>query len=411
MSSSVWEHLLEHPADLDALRVYADSLLEASDGRGELIHVALALEALPDWDPRRDPLAARLRTLRRQYERSWTAPALTALQTGGSWYGLSVELKRGIPAGLSVDARTLLRDAEHVFRLAPISDLRVYAVRGADLGPLAALGQLSRLRGLELHFGNVSMPSADELRAFFDAVKLDALEALVIDVRDLDTARVLALAPSLPRLQRLTLEPALIPLEQNLSRARTHIGAKGLELLLGAPQLKGLTALRLVRQNLGPAGALLLAEATALRRLELAGNALGSVGVEALARSASRGQLTRLTLAGDTPGVAGLEALAAADLPRLHTLELEGDARLGLEGLEALAQARWAGQLRKLTLAAGGLEVKAMRALAGTPALKDLQVLSLAGNPLGDAGAAALGAASSLPALRRAFGPRLVKTL
>lgn len=106
--------------------------------------------------------------------------------------------------------------------------------------------------------------------------------------------------------------------------------------------------------------------------------------------------LKALFLKGQAIGPEGLEALLSSDVARsLESLALTGSA-LGDRGAAMLAQAPL--EVRKLGLGQSGITDRGLDALVAAPWMKQLTVLDLAGNRLGDA-------ASTM--LASAFGPEL----
>src|SRR5688572_4873581 len=63
--------VLRDPDDDKALLVYADALAEAGDARGELIHLQLELDQLPDGDARRTKIERAAAKLEKTHRRTW----------------------------------------------------------------------------------------------------------------------------------------------------------------------------------------------------------------------------------------------------------------------------------------------------------------------------------------------------
>jgi hypothetical protein len=132
-----------------------------------------------------------------------------------------------------------------------------------------------------------------------------------------------------------------------------------------------------------------------VKRLELRHNPLGPGGAEALAGSERLAGIERLGLAGTEIGVPRLHALTrVTDLLRVPAPDLTGN-RLGPNGLRAILNRPSHAdappvRLRELDLSHNELGEAGTRVLAECPALKDLQVLRLAGCGVTDAAAQSL---------------------
>lgn len=249
------------------------------------------------------------------------------------------------------------------------ASLTVRRTRNMDSGHhLAAVGgRWSRLRHLE----SASLDIDDATLRPMCAVKWAELESLELGDNALAAraGRLLAAAaPAWPRLRRLNL-------------AHNKLGDEGVALLAAAewPQL---AELDLSHNGLGPAAAASLAATRwPLRALNLECNALGPTGVGALGKGVYL-FLQELRLGGNALGFLGAAALGAAARdkdnrwPALRVLDVS-DCGIGPEPagwVDAFFVGEW----------------------------DALEELNLAGNPVGGAAAASLGAFSwRLPALRR----------
>jgi uncharacterized protein (TIGR02996 family) len=132
-----------------------------------------------------------------------------------------------------------------------------------------------------------------------------------------------------------------------------------------------------------------LADPPHLARLDLSGNRVTGDRAGRLATAPALAGVDELDLGDNHLGPTGAAALAAARLPLLRTLRLQ---RTGLraEGVRELGAAGFAGGLRSLSLGGNHLGPAAAAALAASPTLAGLRVLDLADNRLGDRGAEAL---------------------
>jgi uncharacterized protein (TIGR02996 family) len=158
-----------------------------------------------------------------------------------------------------------------------------------------------------------------------------------------------------------------------------RIGNQGLEALMGSPNLRNLTVLKLASNSLGPAGVRAISQSSYIRNLRdlrLHRNELYDDGLTYLAASPAMTQLRQL------------------DLNRTHT---------GDTGARALAITQHLIQLRLLDLSHNNFTDQGMTVLARSNVLANLQVLFLHGNKIGDFGASALAASPQFARLERLF--------
>ena len=100
----------------------------------------------------------------------------------------------------------------------------------------------------------------------------------------------------------------------------------------------------------------------------------------------------RLQLDGNQLTALSIQALAKSPLTTVRTLSLAGN-RMGDEGAAAIAGAALFRGVRELTLYENGLSARGIEALVGdASSLADLWGLMLSGNPIGDAGVRAIAA-------------------
>jgi uncharacterized protein (TIGR02996 family) len=133
----------QHPADDGPRLVYADWLDEhGQPGRAEFIRTQVQLESLDRADDRRWALLVREARLRGAYGKGWAGKALRSLVRG--W-----RFRRGFVEEVTLSADAFLRNAEELFRLAPVRRVRLVDA-GGHIGDLAACPHLARLEGLDL---------------------------------------------------------------------------------------------------------------------------------------------------------------------------------------------------------------------------------------------------------------------
>jgi len=324
--------------DDDAPRlIYADWLDEQGgreSDRAAFIRIQVALASLPPDDVRRPGLLVAERDLLDAHRLEWEAP-VRGLGTGPVF-------RRGFVEEVKVAAKQFLRHADELFAAGPIRHIHLLDVGHALDAVMESpfLGRLTALTVFAQHAG----------------------EAL---------ARGIARCPHLAGLQSL-----------NLGRNRLEDDAASH--LAGSPHLANLVELDLSENELSESGGRAVAASLTLgnvKRLELRHNPLGPGGAEALGGSERLTALEYLGLGGAGLGVPRLHALhRASDLLRIPALDLTGN-QLGPNGLKAILN-RPAGaevRLRDLDLSHNELGEAGARVLAECRALKDVQVLRLAG--------------------------------
>jgi uncharacterized protein (TIGR02996 family) len=104
--------ILAAPEDDQLRLVYADSLTERGDPRGDFIRVQCELARLPDEDPRRPALEAREQALLADHQDAWLGPLQPLL--------LAWTFRRGFLEEIVMDARDYETHAAMIHRIAPI---------------------------------------------------------------------------------------------------------------------------------------------------------------------------------------------------------------------------------------------------------------------------------------------------
>ncbi|MBA4066652.1 MAG: hypothetical protein C0501_23695 [Isosphaera sp.] len=216
--------------------------------------------------------------------------------------------------------------------------------------------------------------------------------------------RLLDAAREMPRL----IASPLLARVRELDLCGNDLGNGGVNLLVRSPFLKQVQALDLGFDGLDDAGANALARADTLPGLAaLALNDNGRItadGLRALADSPFLAGLTSLDVSGNDIDETGLEPVTAGKaFPRLHTLRLRGNP-VGDAGVAALFGStlfrRMLDRSPRLDLRETGVGPDAAARLAGCPALARCTALDLGSNYVGDAGLAALAASPHLGAVR-----------
>jgi uncharacterized protein (TIGR02996 family) len=366
-----------HPDDDTPRLVYADWLEEQYRRRNrveraEFIRLQIELARMATSDPRRQALEERESKLLNAHSRVW-ARCLPAWVSG---YGF----RRGLVDGVSVsDPVGLVLDPESLWRVAPVEGLTVDNV-GGDLPELLSCPYLARLSVLVLNRVRLDGAAAQALAV---SPHLTNLRYLSLNCEYGSgggdaAARALAASAHLSRLTRLSLR-------------MTSLGAEGSEALAESSLLARLTDLDLEDNALEDMGAWCLARSSrvpGLANLNLSGNRIGDDGARGLAGSTSLAGLTHLGLSRNQITWAGMEALlTSAHLGRLASLTLEGNRVAGGEPFPApFGQAH----LTSLNLAGNRIGNRGAAVLAAAPCLSRLTDLNLCGNPINSDGARVL---------------------
>ena len=404
-AAALLTEVIADPRSIAPRLVYADTLLEAGDPRGELIHVQCALEALHADDPARAKLEARAADLLALHEPSWTHDLreLCMLYENAP----KLVFRRGFVERARLYASHV---REIVASMATQTPLRELSLLHEDpIEDLASAPALMELEALDLP----GKATAEELaRAFARWPHSGQLRSLAV-YRGAAAARAVARTPALAGLTSLSL---------------SKIDREAVMALASAAHLASLRTLRLHSAELDGASIEALGRSEALREIEvldLAGARLSDARGHALELPALP-SLRELRCTGSSFEPATAVALAAR--PRtLEILDLErvelGDTALRrlLHGPTALEKLRhliisadgvsdrsladiFAGlevpHLTRLVCQGNEASTATMGAIAVSRALDHLQHLDLARCPLEDAGLTALARSEHLPALR-----------
>jgi uncharacterized protein (TIGR02996 family) len=250
------EAVLADPADDAPRLIYADWLDEHGDGaRAEFIRVQCALPRLTVSDDRYWELQARERQLLWANGKHWAGPLRRLVKR---WH-----FRRGLVEAVTLRADAFLRQADTLFRVAPIRDVRLLAADGL-IPDLGRCPQLSRLRGLDLrHHGSLDVRA---LLPLLRSPHLTGLRSLGLRGTGVCTNagwRALAAEPVLSHVTALDLSDHQRPpgtgtaLEERLSRMgaaaeawyrgqyMTGISATGMRALVESPYLANVRSLTL----------------------------------------------------------------------------------------------------------------------------------------------------------------------
>lgn len=426
--------IIDNP-DEDGPRLsYADWLdNHGQTERAEFIRVQCEV-AKPGTDrERRKQLFARSKALLETHGDEW----LGRLREYASreTYLLELYFRRGFVENISISAQALLKHADAIFQAAPLNEVQITPTNAHKpwfqappdyLRQLAMCPYLSRLSALSL-----DLPPMDRwLRKLLDSPHLSKLEKLTLSGKEMGLASALALEPSrlLARLNDLTLHTGLddaalaILLSSPSLRSLTAlslgnwlfsfsgsgIGVRGARALASCPYLTGLSKLDLRENGVEDAGLAALAHSSCLQHLthlSLRKAGLTQTGVDALATSDHSRRLTFLDLSYNDIGDEGASLLAMSSGQELTILDL-ANCRIGDIGAQSIAESSGFSRLTFLRLESSSLGERrntisdsGAMALAASPHLDGLELLSLIGNPIGEAGR---------QTLRERFGDRVV---
>jgi uncharacterized protein (TIGR02996 family) len=385
------EDIGRHADDVSLRRMYADWLddhgqaeqaefVRSQAGRAE----GFALYELP---PREADLLD-------EHGRQWAEPLYQLGLRDRYWYLSSAEYRRGLVEKIDIlDPALFLKHGGELLQGMPTVQEAEFREK-VPIAKLAACPHLGRLRGLtlpqELSGAEVrallDSPHLGELRAFglrttaegvgvlAKSAKLAALRSLELQI---DQGRAVAAlgASKHIRLKRLVLnDPVDRAGARALARSAVFAGLRELEL---SSAEMAVAEVRELAATTGLGG---------LRRLVLNHNPINDEGLNLLGRCRPLTRLERLDLMGcwltDTAGLRPLTALTRLDLSRNPVADR-------LDAVRTLRGLRW------LSLGTMGVTPDGLRPLFESDPFAHLVDLHVDGNPIGDAGAAAL--AEALP--------------
>jgi len=363
-----FERIRDEPAEDGPRLIYADWLEEnGQPDRAEFVRLLVALDRLPDDDPRRTELRERERALREANEVRWSAD-LAPLVTG--W-----EFRRGVIDSVSVDTNQFLAAGAAIFDVAPVRKVRFFGV-GDRLTRLVQSPLLSHIRELDLSGNELGNRGPILLTKSKHLGRLEALDLSFNEFGDRG-------------LQLFANSPVCGGLRSLQITDNGRFGVPGLRALAQSQYLTDLVRLDVSGNSLSDRAVRTLFDESAtrtLRQLLLHGNRLGDTGTAAFVESfvfAKMAEQDRvIDLRRVEMGPTGARALAAARyLATVEALDLEGNF-LGDHGLAALAASEHLTRVRVLSLRENRISDDGTRALARSPLMKTLRVLDLTGNVL-----------------------------
>lgn len=343
--AALLEAVLAAPREDDRRRVYADWAIEQGDARGELINLQCELERLKEG---RAKLQERINALLQLHGAKWSAPF--------EKLGARVTFRRGFAEHATVRGKTFAARGAALFEAAPIVGLTLLDVSPELMRDLAANPLLARLDSLEL--GDHAGPSR------------------------LGSVGIAQLAKS-PHVQGL----------RSLALPSQWLRAEGIRVLetTGFTQLE---ELRLFGNFLGQDGAKALAISkgltSKLRALDLSHNGLTDAAVATIACAPNLARLTSLSFAHDGFGPAAVKALMSGTLTSLERLTFLCIRAIKDAGVRALAESPRLERITHLGLTSAGATPEGLLALIHSKHARNLQVLDLSSNQVGQEVARAL---------------------
>ena len=320
--------VIANPDD-DAVRlVYADSLLDRGDVRGELIRLQCELRAGALRDPRRPAIRAR--------EQELLASLGSAMAGDVEWIAERYVIRRGLVDSVTIRASKLARHGKAIVAAHPIRHVRVLVDNAREFAKLGELEVLARIPLIEIsgvtNNANKCMAQPEVLigtRLFATTERLEFLDMKFGTETDRGWQNLIAELHA-PRLRALGFDSC-------------GLGPAALDLLAQPTMLPSVRALRIGSPELSRGDQsdriVALAERPHLRSLEL--DFLWSLRDPTLARIVAdlterAGELTELAVsrsnAGDATFAAFAELLAVRRLDRLDV----GTRDASIAGLAAL---------------------------------------------------------------------------
>lgn len=355
--------IVADPDDRDARLIYADWLSRAGDPRGELIHLELARQTMPEGDDNHDVIVARIDQIVAEHYAALLAP-VWSLQIPDVRYKLHL----GLPASVAGSTEAIAAASVRLSAKAPLVT-RLEIDMQFSLKPLVSSTVLARATALAIRASAFEAKClavlGDELGELRELTLRGAIRPTVLDW---------LVEAELPRLRKLVLTGATFgPVRQRTEPVPSR-GWIALEPLAGIRS--PLRHLELVGALLGPQlGEIVGSLPCALTDLELAGNALGPAGLQALVPAL--GATEYLDLGDNRLTYDTLGPLLAA-VPNVRVLRLR-DNPLGDHGAELIARWPGASRLHTLDLSRTGITDRGALALATSAELGNLRVLRIDG--------------------------------
>ena len=406
---ALFRAVLDRPDDDTPRLVYADALDDhgAAD-RAAFIRRQVAAARAEPWEP----AAVRARVFHDDAPPGEDSRAqLPELPPGLDWDARP--FRRGFPAVVQARDAAAFVDADHLYDLAPVESLEIELLPITQVAALAASRALARLKRLVIRSG-LGRVTAREL---FRSPHLTHLDELVIGagLTSSLTAQVVVNSPTFRRLRSLSYRDeqpggalvaaladlAAAPALRALDIQGSRLTSDDLSRFLDAPVAGRLECLDVGDNRLGGEGFRQLVAGDrlpALRRLDARQIGLGSAGVTELGGRPLASRLRYLDLGGNALVSKTGAALAELDLRELRVLDL-GDNRLGDVGVSDLLRGQWVVRLLELDLSENGIGAAGADALIRSQDLDGLVALDVRGNAI---------PSEVRTALRQRFGDRVL---
>jgi hypothetical protein len=344
------KRVLAEPDAIEPRLAYA-SLLDMSDPRRWLIEWQCQMAALKSWDDTYRFLDGLARGAIYRHQDAWTRDIVRYCST--PWF------IRGFVESVAIDDRSFDANAEALFSLAPIQELRC----DGSLGDVPRSSWLRRITRLSVRrLSNLAEIAETEHAASLQVLSYDGDDGDGHFWLGTESCERLA-SGTMTSLRRLELSHALRD-------------DAGLVALTRATSLPALTELRLWANGRLVAGVHSLASSNLARRMRVLSMDCDEECAEALVRG-SYPALEELRIDGSFCRTAGT-ALARLDAPSLRVLDLTG-VRVDVAAARALA-ARSFPRLEELVLASCELDDEGARVIGDAPWLGQLVRVELVAN-------------------------------
>jgi uncharacterized protein (TIGR02996 family) len=320
--------VLAHPHDDAPRLVYAKWLKERGDkDRAEFIKVQCDLAAKDRFDPARERLAKREKSLLKKHEAKW-------LSELAEWARRGAKFRRGFVGILRVELDEVAKGLAELVKVTPVDGIELSSggAPARSVKALAKCPEAARLTELSLWYNDVDDAGAKAIAA---SPLFAGLKTLTLGNVGLTDAGVAALAasPHLAGLRELNLggndiTPAGIRAitssqwkPEVLALDNTDLRGKGMSALAAWPGLASVRVLSLEGARIGPKEAATLVASPHLknlRALEIGGNPLTAAGVAALADAPALDNLVELQFSASHLGDDAVPAILR--LARLKSL-------------------------------------------------------------------------------------------
>jgi uncharacterized protein (TIGR02996 family) len=370
------------PDDDGPRLVCADWHEENGDAdRAAFIRAQIALARMSLWDPRRRALTRQEYDLFARHGKRWSAPLFGAVSR---W-----QFRRGFVEQVKVEAGQFVKQAEMLWNLFPVREVKLNQPSRRELKKIAASPWLARVEKLNLEFGRIGN---EGLRVLLGSPHISGLRGLFLKWCDLAPLglRLLARAESLPALEALDLS------------SNEQTGPEGVAAFLTECRLPRLADLRWGYNQWSAGVCLALLASPLMPRIKVLDHFGHQTPDETIFTLLAEGRWTGLqeldTFLHQVTKEAIQRLAANRSFASLRKIRMDGP--LGDAGLKVLLQAPLGAKLQELRLGDCGITSHGIQELAAEPRLAGVQLLELDGNPIGTAGCKALAESNTLTGLQ-----------